>query len=59
MLEEMRLDHAIRSSVDTTKSPLGRNILEKKKTKKTKKEKKNQNKEKCNFFENNFSVDFF
>ena len=37
LLEEVRQDHAIRSSVAITKLPLGRNILKKKK--KNKKEK--------------------
>ena len=45
-LQEMRPDHAIRSSIAITKLPLGRDILKKKK----KKKKNNYNqKEKCDF----------
>ena len=52
-LEETRPDHAIRSSVAITKLPLGRDILKKKKKKKN-----NKKKEKCDIFENIFSLDF-
>ena len=43
-LEEMRLDHVIRSSVTINKLPLGCAILKKKKKKKN-----NYKKEKCDF----------
>ena len=48
-MEEMRLDHAIRSSVAITKLPLGRDILKK----------KNNKKEKCDFLKIFFLLDFF
>ena len=46
MLEEMRPDHAIRSSIAITKLPLGRDIQKKKK-------KVNNKMEKCDFLKRN------
>ena len=48
ILEETRLDHAIRSSVAITKLLLGRDVVKKK-----------EQKGEMRFFENIFSLDFF
>ena len=56
--EEMRPDHAIKSSVAITKLPLGRDILKKDEEKRRKKRRK-QKEGKMRFFENIFSLDSF
>ena len=55
MLEETRLDHAIRSSVAITKLPLGCDILKKKKKKNNN---NNNKKEKCDFLKISFLLIF-